>query len=552
MDRVTWAPETRPQPLEDGRAALRRGEWQEARRCFEAGGDARDPEALEGLAWACWWLSDESALFAAREAAYRGWISAGRPVDAGRVATWLGTDSFDFRGEVAVGLGWLRRAQSLLEGAGTTPELGWWHVHQAEKLLISGHLEEASNLAREAYRIGDELAMFDLRMMASATEGLVRVYDGDDAGMPLLAEAATAAVADEFAEPWAAGWCCCYLLYACEQLRDYAGAAGWCRSIDEWSKRWQIRFINRACRAHYAGVLIWQGIWGDAEAELTIPAEELPLIRRPTVSEVVVRLAELRRRQGRVEEAERLFVENADHPVAILGLGELRLDLDDPTGARERAEEYLRLAGSEPAIPRAAGLELLARACARLGDADAAAAALEELQGLAARLGTEPVLASAAFARGVVSAEQEDADRARIAFEDAVRHYRRSGAPYEESSARLGLARQLLAVGRQSDATAHAAAARRVLSRIGATRAAAEAERLASAATRPAMGDAPLTPREREVLRLVAAGHTNREMARRLVLSEHTVNRHVTNILTKLGTGSRSAAVAAAMRQGLM
>jgi DNA-binding NarL/FixJ family response regulator len=552
MGSVTRAPETRPQPLEDGRAALRHGQWQEARRRFEAGGAAGDPEALEGLAWACWWLSDENALFAAREAAYRAWMSTGRPVDAARVATWLGTDSFDFRGDVAVGLGWLRRARSLLEGTGTTPELGWWHVHQAEKVLIGGDLEEASRLAREAYRIGDELALVDLRMMASATEGLARVYDGDD-GMPLLAEAATAAVADEFAEPWAAGWCCCYLIYACEQLRDYAGAAAWCRSIDEWSKRWHIRFINRACRAHYAGVLIWQGIWADAEAELTIPSNELPHIRRPTVTEVVVRLGELRRRQGRVEEAESLFLESADHPLAILGLGELRLDLGDPTGARERAEEYLRLAGSEPAGPRAAGLELLARACARLGDVDGATAALEELQGLAAKLGTEPVLASAALARGTVSAAQQDSDRARIAFEDAIRHYRRSGAPYEEAMARLSLARQLRAVGRQGDATAHAVAARGMLSRIGATRAAAEAEGLASTTARPPTGDAALlTPREREVLRLVAAGRTNREMARQLVLSEHTVNRHVTNILNKLGTGSRSAAVAEAMRLGLM
>jgi DNA-binding NarL/FixJ family response regulator len=552
MGSVTRAPETRPQPLEDGRAALRHGQWQEARRRFEAGGAAGDPEALEGLAWACWWLSDENALFAAREAAYRAWMSTGRPVDAARVATWLGTDSFDFRGDVAVGLGWLRRARSLLEGTGTTPELGWWHVHQAEKVLIGGDLEEASRLAREAYRIGDELALVDLRMMASATEGLARVYDGDD-GMPLLAEAATAAVADEFAEPWAAGWCCCYLIYACEQLRDYAGAAAWCRSIDEWSKRWHIRFINRACRAHYAGVLIWQGIWADAEAELTIPSNELPHIRRPTVTEVVVRLGELRRRQGRVEEAESLFLESADHPLAILGLGELRLDLGDPTGARERAEEYLRLAGSEPAGPRAAGLELLARACARLGDVDGATAALEELQGLAAKLGTEPVLASAALARGTVSAAQQDSDRARIAFEDAIRHYRRSGAPYEEAMARLSLARQLRAVGRQGDATAHAVAARGMLSRIGATRAAAEAEGLASTTARPPTGDAALlTPREREVLRLVAEGHTNREMARRLVLSEHTVNRHVTNILTKLSTGTRSAAVAEAMRRGLL
>ena len=60
-----------------------------------------------------------------------------------------------------------------------------------------------------------------------------------------------------------------------------------------------------------------------------------------------------------------------------------------------------------------------------------------------------------------------------------------------------------------------------------------------------------LSPRELEVLALVAEGRTNRDIAKRLVLSEHTINRHVANILRKLGLPSRAAAASLAGRYGL-
>lgn len=65
-------------------------------------------------------------------------------------------------------------------------------------------------------------------------------------------------------------------------------------------------------------------------------------------------------------------------------------------------------------------------------------------------------------------------------------------------------------------------------------------------------GDSPLTPRETEVLRLVASGLSNREIASSLVLSEHTVHRHVANVLRKLAQSSRAAAAAHATRVGLI
>ncbi|MDP8927532.1 MAG: helix-turn-helix transcriptional regulator, partial [Actinomycetota bacterium] len=137
---------------------------------------------------------------------------------------------------------------------------------------------------------------------------------------------------------------------------------------------------------------------------------------------------------------------------------------------------------------------------------------------------------------------------ARIAFEDAVRLYRHAGVPYEEAQARLALARELGAVGRSADGLRHAKAAAQELHRIGAVRAAGQADNLVRSLAPPSSGS-PLTRRERQVLGLVADGLTNRGIAARLVVSEHTVNRHVTNIFTKLGVRSRASAVAEAVRR---
>lgn len=545
---------TRPDPAADGWSALSRRAWDEAWRSFSAAvAEQEVAEALEGLSWAAWWRADGDAAIDARERAYRLYRSAGRDRDAARMATWIATDSVDFRGEVAVAQGWLRRARALLADGQPSSELGWLHVHEAEKLLLPGGRSGAGGGARRRGRTaGPALAEVDLEMTGSATEGLALVHRGHiHEGIARLDEAAVAALADEFTQPWAAGWCCCNVIYGCEQVRDYDRAAQWCRKVEAWAERSQVQFLNQSCRAHYAGVLIWRGTWEQAESQLIESAARLTALRPPLAVEATVRLGELRRRQGRHAEAAAIFDQVADHPLAVLGRGELHLDQDDPAGARHCAEEYLRQAPSETPTPRAAGLELLARAAAALVDTDAATAALAELEGIADRMGTDPARASVAYVRGVVAAASGDEDRARIALEDAIRLYGRASAPYEQAQARLALALQLRPLGRVGDARRHARAAAQDLRRIGADRAARQAEELVRTLDR-SVPASPLTGREREVLRLVADGLTNRRIAVTLVVSQHTVNRHVTNILTKLGTRSRSAAVAEAVRRRLI
>ena len=138
-------------------------------------------------------------------------------------------------------------------------------------------------------------------MFALAVEGVGLVNEGRVAdGMCCLDEAAAAALAGEFEEIVPAGWTCCLLLNACERARDYERAAEWCGKVEEFGRRMRINFVTGACRAHYGAVLTWQGRWREAERELTTATEEL-VAERPTWSGLaILRLADLRRRQGRV------------------------------------------------------------------------------------------------------------------------------------------------------------------------------------------------------------------------------------------------------------
>jgi DNA-binding NarL/FixJ family response regulator len=536
-----------------GHAALEQADWDEAHRLFaEAVAQDQSGDALDGLAWAAWWRGDADGVLDTRPRAYRAYRQEGSIRDAARVAGWLGTDLVDFRGELAVAQGWFRRGRSLLEGLDPSPELGWLCVHEAEKhLLYGGDIAEARSLGEQANRLGRRSGDVDLEMMGLAMAGLAAVMVGElEEGTAQLSEAATAALAEEMSRRWAIYWCVCLVIHACELVRDHDRASQWCRGLQDWSARLGLEGFNRSCRAYHAGVSIWRGEWSEAESELLAAAERLAELRPPGAVEAWVRLGDLRRRQGRLDEAAVLFERAGGHELAVLGVGELCLDRDDPAGARDRAQECLREVSREAVAARASALDLLVRAETRLGDLGVAEQALGELHAAVAAAPTDPLRASAAYCVGLFATAKHEQDAARVAFEDAVRLYRRCGAPFEQARARISLARTLSELGRRSDALDHARAAADALERLGAS--ADPAATLVRELEGGKRGPALLTAREREVLRLVADGRTNRAIAKELVVSEHTVNRHVTNILTKLGVSTRSAAVAEAMRRELI
>jgi DNA-binding CsgD family transcriptional regulator len=547
-----------------GGEALARGAWEEARALFQAAvQQTPSPEAFEGLATACWFLDDSGGVFAAREEAYRLYLEGGDRISAARMALALSWDYRAFRGDAAVSNGWLQRAERLLEGCDATREFGWLRYRQAQSALFGEHDPAAARAHTAACRaIAQAQRWVDLEIGALALEGLAFVTEGDPAaGRRCLDEAMTAIVGGEVGDLTVMGFASCHVIAACERTHDYDRAAQWCARLKEFCARWRIRPLFAICRTQYAGICLSRGTWHDAEVELTAAANELAATHPAAVPEALARLGELRRRQGRYDEADALFARADPHPLAVLGRAELALDRRDGRTARELAERYLRRVPPRDRTSRTAALDLLSRAAAASGDRACAAAAAAELQSIADQLATDPLRGTAASSRGLVALIDRDWHAARTAFEDAADLFQHAGLPFEAARARFDRGRALAGAGRTADALADAREAARMFAEIGA---AAERERaltLCRPAESPPDGSARpadaapldrLTPRERDVLKLVSGGLSNAEIAARLGLSGHTIHRHIANILTKLDLPSRAAAAALAARSGIV
>lgn len=544
----------RSRGLEAGHEALARGAWEFARKAFErALSREESPEALEGLGLASWWLDRGEAVFESRERAFALYRERGDRLRAARVATWLGWDYAAFRGESAVASGWLGRARRLLEGLPDSPEHAWLAAREGVfALLEHSDPERALERAKETMRVGAAISSPDHEMLGRALAGFAKVTAGDVAeGLRDLDEVNAAVVAGELSDFVLIGLASCYLIAACERIRDYDRALQWCTRLKELCRKWGLRPLFAVCRTQYASVCMWRGTWEEADRELTLATEELAASRPAMTAEGLVRLAELRRRQGRLEEAGEMFGRAEPHPQASLGRAELALARGEAKAAADLADRYLRRLPVHSRVERAAGLELGVRAWLAAGKLREARAAFDELSSIASAVGTSPLLASERLAAGLLAFADGDLESARRCFEDAVDRFQQSGAPYETARARIELARALKALGRSEDARRESGWAIELLREVGA---AGEIERarelIESAGT--AGGTAGLTSRELEVLGLVARGLSNQEIGKRLFVSEHTVHRHVANILGKLDVPSRAAAVAEAGRRKLL
>jgi LuxR family transcriptional regulator, maltose regulon positive regulatory protein len=546
-----------PDPLSAGWAQLADGDWAAARSSF-SGALAREetPEALEGLSWAAWWLDDGGAVFDARERAYRLYRRRGERASAARMATWLAADQLDFRGAVSVARGWLRRAGRLLDPVAPGPEHGWLAFHEGYIAHLSGDTPRAVELGARAAEAGRRFDVPDLEMLGLALEGATLVASAQVAdGMRFLDEATATALAGEATVPISGAWACCFLVSACTSVLDYERAFEWCDRIAEFAERYGSRYMLAFCRAEYGAVHLWRGQWMEAEEMLEASVEDFSRSRPAMVGGPLVCLAELRRRQARGEEAALLLDQAGPFAPAQLCRARLALDQGEARRAVELVERLLRQAPAERRLERAPALEQLVRARVARGELEEARAALESLREIERLVGTQPLRASAELAEGVLEAANGEHEPARRLFEDAVDRFQRIGAPFEASQARIELATSLAALGRTKLAEREASTALDRLLELGAEAEAERARRLLKVSIR-GDGDGPglpgITRREREVLVLLAEGLTNRQIAERLVVSEHTVHRHVTNILRKLDVPSRTAAAAYAVRSGVL
>jgi LuxR family transcriptional regulator, maltose regulon positive regulatory protein len=538
-------------------AALGRGAWADARdRFLDAVAVEETPAALEGLSWAAWWLDDPDACLDARVRAYHRYHETGEIRSAARMALWIGDDHLEFRGEHAVAGGWFARATRLLERLEPGPEHGWLAVFEAHAALERGALDTAWSRAEEARQLGRRHGPVDLEMFAVATEGAVLVERGATAeGLRCLDEAAAAALSGEYENLAPASWSCCLLMSTCERVRDFDRAAQWCTQIDRFSERTHASFLRGVCRAHHGSIQVWHGSWERAERELVDALDELSANRPSWRSEAAVRLGQLRRRQGRLDEAEQLFEQASTHPAALEGLAALRLDQGDAVAAGDLLHRALRRTEGGSRASRADALELLVRVELARNRPAAASQRLEELRSVAGDLATEPMTAALRECEGLLAAAEDDHQHACHHLEDAIDLFVRLRAPVETARTRLELATSLIELGRGEVAQREVRQAVADLADLEAAPERARAHALLArlrTVAEPSPDGRSLTDRQIEVLRLVADGLSDQQIADRLTLSRHTVHRHVANIYTRLGCSSRPAAVAEAGRRDLL
>lgn len=528
-------------------AALQAGRWHAATRAFgQVIADSDDPRAHDGLAQAAWWLDDATTTLAAREAGYRGFRAAGDDRSAARAAATLGYDSMLFGQGVAVGRGWLARSADLLGTHPDAPESGWLSARLSEVALAVEH-DAAAGLehAGVAESIGRTTGDHDLVFVGQALAGLSHVRLGAVAdGMALLDAAAGAATAGDIDDLMWMGKVCCWLIYACHEAGDLIRAETWCQRVEEICVAQDLQPLFSMCRIQYASVLLAHGDSQGAESALDAALQRLEGSRRVARLEAVAQLGELRRRQGREAEAEALLAQAGFLPGGVISLSRLRLSQGDVDRAWSTISELVRALPGDAQLDRVDALSALVEVAVAAGRIGQARAAVAEIHRLAERVRTDAMWAAAAAAEARVA----DPWTRRAHWQDAIRHAAAAGLLFEEADHRLELADVLLADGARDEARHQAAVALQRYRPLGGGPGSARAQDV--------VGDAgpggPLTPRQVDVLRLLAGGASNAEIATELVISEHTVHRHVANIYNTLDLRSRAEAAVYASVHGLL
>jgi DNA-binding CsgD family transcriptional regulator len=539
-------------PLARGRTLYEARAWRDA---YEALSQADEAVALEAadvelLATCAYMLGDEDEWMRRLERAHHLHVDAGEIQRAVRCAFFIGTN-LALRGEMGGATGWLGRGQRLLDRDGRDcVERGYLLVIEELQQLASGDYAAAAETVAAIAEIGQRFEEADLFALAVHDQGHMLIKAGRvKEGLGLLDEAMVAVTSGELS-PIPTGWVYCGVISACQEIYEVRRAAEWTAALTRWCDQQpdMVAFTGR-CLVHRAEVMQLQGDWADALEEARRAGRRFVQTMNPVAGLAYYREGELLRLRGELVAAEEAYREASRcgwEPQP--GLSQLRL----AQGRPDSAAAAIRRATGEASDPlkRAGLLAACVEIMLAVVDLEEARNASRELDEIAAGYESEMLTAMAEHARGAVDLADGDARAALTPLRRALQRWHELAAPYEAARARVLIGHACRALGDGDSADLELEAARDVFARLGARPDRARLDSLTeNAGSANTQG---LTPRELQVLRLVAAGETNKGIAAQLVVSERTVDRHVSNIFTKLDVSSRAAATAYAYEHDLV
>jgi DNA-binding CsgD family transcriptional regulator len=542
-----------PLELERGRESCKRRAWADAHQALSLvdGMAPLGAEDLELLALSAYLIAREDEYLVTLERAYIAHLGEGANVRAARCAFWAGLHLL-FRGAVGRATGWLARSRRLIEcEEGECVEEGYLLLPVAEEQLAAANSEAAYATAGDACQIGTRFGDQDLVAIARHVQGRALIQQGSVAdGLSLLDEAMLAVTSGELS-PLVTGLVYCSVIDGCQQIFAVSRAREWTAALARWCEEQpeMVSFTGK-CLVHRAEILQLHGAWPEALAEARRGCERFERgIDPQSPASAFYQLAEVHRLRGDFAEAEQAYRSAStwgmepQPGLALLRMAQGRIEI--AAGSIQRVvtatREPLQLARLLPAY-----IEIMLEA----GEIDDARSACQELEQISERFDTGLLGGIAAHARGALALAEGDIETALISLRRALQVWQQVEVPYMVARTRFLTGVGCSALRDDEGATLEMEAARAIFERLGA---APDISRIDSRA-RHASPDHlhGLTPREVQVLRLIATGKTNKAIAAELCVSDRTVDRHVSNIFTKLSLPSRAAATAYAYQHSLI